>query len=211
VETLRQQAAETTAALEKLKEEKINTETALSTLRQIREGLDEQIAAGKNKVKELTKESDDLKNTNQRLRDDIVNKKNVLESIAFLQRQKSSLEQSIRELKTSNDLASKAVLEQQARLEALQDKIKEGQAAIQTQSEQREALSSELSELSEAVKDMSSQKEKMAMLDDHRKRLEYLEYLQLQKEALETSIYNLLEKGRKLEENTKLQQGTPAK
>ena len=212
VETLRQQAAETTAALEKLNEEKNNTETALLTLRQKREELDEQIAVGKNKVAELTKEADNFKNTNQRLRDDIVNKKNVLESIAFLQRQKSLLEQSIQELNTSNDFAAKAVLEQQARLEALQARIKEGEASIQTQSEQRMALSSELSELTETVKELSSQKEKLAMLDDHRKRLEYLEYLQLQKETLEISINSLLEKGRKLEEEgTKLQQGTPAK
>jgi len=208
VETLRRQAAEITAALEKLDEEKIHTEAALSTLRQIREGLNEQIAAGKNKVAKLTKEAEYLKNTNQSLRDDIVNKKKVLESIVFLQRQKSSLEQNIQELKTSSDFAANAVLEQQARLEALDARIKEGQVALQTQREQHMTLSSELSELTEAVEELSSKKEKLAILDDHRKRLEYLEYLQLQKEALEKSINSLLEKGRKLEEEgTRLQQG----
>ena len=211
VETLRQQAAETTSALEKLNEEKSKTETALTVLRKKHKDLDEQVAVAKNKVTELTKEADTLKATNQRLRDDVVNKKNVLESIAFLQRQKPSLEQSIQELKTRNDLAAKAVLEQQARLEALQDRIKEEKAVIQKQSQQREALSSELSGLTEAVKKLSSQKENMELLDDQRKKQEYLESLRLQKEALEISINNLLEKGKKLEdESTKLQKGTPA-
>jgi chromosome segregation ATPase len=167
-----------------------------------------QIATGKNKVEELTKEADNLKNNNQRLRNDIVNKKNVLESMVFLQRQKSSLEQSIKELKISNELAANSVLELEARLEALNTRIKEEQAALQTHREQRKTLSIELSELTEAVKELSSKKEKLAILDDHRKRLEYLESLQLQKEALEKSINNLLEKGRKLEEEgTKLQEG----
>jgi hypothetical protein len=50
------------------------------------------------------------------------------------------------------------------------------------------------------------------MLEDQQKRLEYLEYLQLQKESMETSINNLLEKGRMLEEkNLKLQQSAPAR
>jgi hypothetical protein len=61
--------------------------------------------------------------------------------------------------------------------------------------------------LKETVKELSEQKEKLVMLEDQQKRLEYLEYLQLQKESMETSINNLLEKGRMLEEkNLKLQQ-----
>ena len=72
-------------------------------------------------------------------------------------------------------------------------------------------MSSELSGLTEAVKKLSSQKENMELLDDQRKKQEYLESLRLQKEALEISINNLLEKGKKLEdESTKLQKGTPA-
>jgi hypothetical protein len=66
--------------------------------------------------------------------------------------------------------------------------------------------------LKETVKELSEQKEKLVMLEDQQKRLEYLEYLQLQKESMETSINNLLEKGRMLEEkNLKLQQSAPAR
>jgi chromosome segregation ATPase len=208
-ENLRQQAAEITAVLEKLNEEKINSETAVAVLHDKLKQLDDQVVAGQNRVTELTKEVDTLKDTNKRLRDDIVNRKNVLDSIAFLQRQKPALEQSIHELKTRKNLAVEEVLEQQVRLEALQASLKEGEVAIQTQSEQREALSSELSELTEAVKELSSQKEKIAMLDDHQKKLEYLEYLRLQKESLEISINSLLERGKILEEGAKPQQVAP--
>ena len=211
VEALRQQAAEAAAVLEKLNEERGNIESALTTLRQELKVLDEQVAAGKNKMAELTEEAGSLEAANQRLRDDIVNKKNVLDSMAFLQRQKPELEKSIEELKTRNDLVAKEVLEKQAALEALQAGIKEGEAAIQTQSEQRKSLSNELSALTDTVQELSSQKEKLAMLDDQRKKLEYLEYLRLQKEALEISINSLLERGRKLEEEgAKPPQGAPA-
>ena len=48
------------------------------------------------------------------------------------------------------------------------------------------------------------------MLGDHQKKLEYLEYLQQQKESLEISINSLLEVGKVLEDkNLKLQQSEP--
>jgi len=212
VEIMEQQAAEMTAAHEKLIEEKNITESALSKLRQELRDLNGQVSATKNEVAELTKESETLKSTNQRLRSEILNKKGVLDSIEFLQRQKPILEQNIQDLKKRLDLAKKEELVQQARIETLQDKIKKGEAAIQAQNERLTALSNELSELKETVKELSEQKENLVMLEDQQKRLEYLEYLQLQKESMETSINNLLEKGRMLEEkNLKLQQSAPAR
>lgn len=207
VEIMEQQAAEMTAAHEKLIEEKNITESALSKLRQELRDLNGQVSATKTEVAELTKESETLNSANQRLRSEILNKKGVLDSIEFLQRQKPVLEQNIQDLKTRNDLAAKANIEQQAKHVTLQKKIKEGEVSIQAQNERHTALSNELSELKETVKELSEQKENLVMLEDQQKRLEYLEYLQLQKESMETSINNLLEKGRMLEEkNLKLRQ-----
>jgi chromosome segregation ATPase len=207
VEIMEQQAAEMTAAHQKLIEEKNITDSALSKLRQELRDLNGQVSATKTDVAELTKESETLNSANQRLRSEILNKKGVLDSIEFLQRQKPVLEQNIQDLKTRNDLAAKANIEQQAKHVTLQKKIKEGEVSIQAQNEGLTALSNELSELKETVKELSEQKEKLVMLEDQQKRLEYLEYLQLQKESMETSINNLLEKGRMLEEkNLKLQQ-----
>ena len=212
VEIMEQQAAEMTAAHEKLTEEKNITDSALSKLRQELRDLNGQVSATKTEVAELTKESETLNSANQRLRSEILNKKGVLDSIEFLQRQKPVLEQNIQDLKTRNDLAAKANIEQQAKHVTLQKKIKEGEVSIQAQNERLTALSNELSELKETVKELSEQKEKLVMLEDQQKRLEYLEYLQLQKESMETSINNLLEKGRMLEEkNLKLQQSAPAR
>jgi chromosome segregation ATPase len=212
VEIMEQQAAEMTAAHEKLIEEKNITDSALSKLRQELRDLNGQVSATKTDVAELTKESETLNSANQRLRSEILNKKGVLDSIEFLQRQKPVLEQNIQDLKTRNDLAAKANIEQQAKHVTLQKKIKEGEVSIQAQNERLTALSNELSELKETVKELSEQKENLVMLEDQQKRLEYLEYLQLQKESMETSINNLLEKGRMLEEkNLKLQQSVPAR
>jgi len=212
VEIMEQQAAEMTAAHEKLIEEKNITESALSKLRQELRDLNGQVSATKTEVAELTEESETLNSANQRLRSEILNKKGVLDSIEFLQRQKPVLEQTIQDLKTRNDLAAKANIEQQAKHVTLQKKIKEGEVSIQAQNERLTALSNELSELKETVKELSEQKENLVMLEDQQKRLEYLEYLQLQKESMETSINNLLEKGRMLEEkNLKLKQSAPAR
>jgi len=212
VKIMKQQTAEMTAAHEKLIEEKNITESALSKLRQELRDLNGQVSATKTEVAELTKESETLNSANQRLRSEILNKKGVLDSIEFLQRQKPVLEQNIQDLKTRNDLAAKANIEQQAKHVTLQKKIKEGEVSIQAQNKRLTALSNELSELKETVKELSEQKENLVMLEDQQKRLEYLEYLQLQKESMETSINNLLEKGRMLEEkNLKLQQSAPAR
>jgi len=247
VETLKQQAASMTVALEKLIEEKNTTDAALSRLRpelsqanQQFKDLSEQVSAGKNKVAELTKETDtlqrtlalrnkDIEKTNeeikaarsqqemlretvQRLEDDIENKKSVLGSIEFLQRQRPMLEQKIQDLKTRNDLAEKVGLEQQAMFDTLQNKIKEGAAALGAQNERRTALSKELAELTDAVKKLSSQKENLAMLGDHQKELEYLENLQRQKESMEIAINSLLQRGKMLEiNNLKLQQSGPTR
>ena len=212
VEIMEQQAAAMTAAHEKLIEEKNITESALSKLRQELRDLNGQVSATKTEVAELTKESETLNSANQGLRSEILNKKGVLDSIEFLQRQKPVLEQNIQDLKTRNDLAAKANIEQQAKHVTLQKKIKEGEVSIQAQNERLTALNNELSELKETVKEQSEQKENLVMLEDQQKRLEYLEYLQLQKESMETSINNLLEKGRMLEEkNLKLQQSAPAR
>jgi chromosome segregation ATPase len=200
VETLEQQAADLTTTLEKLVKEKNNNDSALSKQRQEMKNLNGQILTSKNQVAELTKERETINNTNQQLRDDILNKKNVLDSIEFLQRQKLTLEQNIQDLKKRHDLAEKEELVQQARIEDLQKKIKEGEAAIQAQNEQHAAMSSELSELTETLKKKSSQKEGLEIWDDHQRKLEYLEYLQQQKETLEITINNLLEMGKKLEE-----------
>jgi len=172
--------------------------------------LNTQVAAGKTEVAELIKKSETLDNTNQELRNDILNKKNVLQSIEFLQRQIPVLNQNIQDLKTRHDSAAKEWLEQQAKLEALQKKIKEEETAILVQSERRAALTGELSELTETVKKLSLQKEKLENWDNYQKQLEYLEYLKQQKDSLEISINNLLEKGKKLEEdNLKPQENTP--
>ncbi len=212
MEIMEQQAAEMTAAHDKLLEEKNITESALSKLRQELRDLNGQVSATKTEVAQLTKESETLNSANQRLRSEILNKKGVLDSIEFLQRQKPVLKQNIQDLKTRNDLAAKANIEQQAKHVTLQKKIKEGEVSIQAQNERLTALSNELSELKETVKELSEQKENLVMLEDQQKRLEYLEYLQLQKESMETSINNLLEKGRMLEEkNLKLQQSAPAR
>ena len=212
VEIMEQQAAEMTAAHEKLIEEKNITDSALSKLRQELRDLNGKVSATKTDLAELTKESETLNSANQQLRSEILNKKGVLDSIEFLQRQKPVLEQNIQDLKTRNDLAAKANNEQQAKHVTLQKKIKEGEVSIQAQNERLTALSNELSELKETVKELSEQKEKLVMLEDQQKRLEYLEYLQLQKESMETSINTLLEKGRMLEEkNLKLQQSAPAR
>ena len=212
VKTMEQQVAAMTVALEKLIEEKDIAGSALLRLRQELRDLNRRVSAGKNEVAELMKESENLNSTNERFRVDILNKKGVLDSIEFLQRQKPVLEQNIQDLKTRNDLTAKADLEQQAKLEALQKKIKEGEASIQAQKERYTALSNELSELTETVKELSEQKENLVMLEDRQKRLEYLEYLQQQKESMEISINELLEKAKMLEEkNLKLQQSAPAR
>ena len=212
VETMEQQAAELTAAHEKLIKEKNITDSALAKLRLELRDLNGQVSASRTEVAGLMKESDTLNSTNIRLRGEILNKKGVLDSIEFLQRQKTVLEQNTQNLKTRNDLAAKADLEQQAKLEALQKKIKQGEASIQAQKERYTALSNELSELTETVKKLSEQKDKLTMLDDQQKRLEYLEYLQQQKESMEISINELLEKAKMLEEkNLKLQQSAPAR
>ena len=212
VGTLEQRAVDMTAAQEKLIEEKNKTEITLSKLRQDLKDLNGQVSNNRKEVTELMKKSTTLNNTNQELRDDILNKKNVLHSIGFLQRQIPVLEQNIQDLKTRQDSAAKAGLEQQAKLEALQDEIKEGEAAIQVQNERRAALTSELAELTETVKKLSTQKDKLENWDDYQKKLEYFEYLKQQKDTLETSINNLLEKGKKMEEsNLNLQQKAPAR
>ena len=212
VEIMEQQAAEMTAAHEKLIKEKKITDSTLAKLRLELRDLNGQVSATKTEVAELMKESGTLNSSNQRLRSEILNKKGVLDSIEFLQRQKPILEQSIQDLKTRNDLAAKGVLEQQAELETLQKKIKEGEVSIQAQNQRHTALSNELSELKETVKELSGQKENLVMLEDQQKRLEYLEYLQLQKESMEISINTLLEKAKMLEEKElKLQQSEPAR
>lgn len=212
VGTLEQRAVDMTAAQEKLIEEKNKTEITLSKLRQDLKDLNGQVSNNRKEVTELMKKSKTLNNTNQELRDDILNKKNVLHSIGFLQRQIPVLEQNIQDLKTRQDSAAKAGLEQQAKLEALQDEIKEGEAAIQVQNERRAALTGELTELTETVKKLSTQKDKLENWDDYQKKLEYFEYLKQQKDTLETSINNLLEKGKKMEEsNLNLQQKAPAR
>ena len=212
VGTLEQRAVDMTAAQEKLIEEKNKTEITLSKLRQDLKDLNGQVSNNRKEVAELMKKSVTLNNTNQELRDDILNKKNVLHSIGFLQRQIPVLEQNIQDLKTRQDSAAKAGLEQQAKLEALQNEIKEGEAAIQVQNERRAALTGELTELTETVKKLSTQKDKLENWDDYQKKLEYFEYLKQQKDTLETSINNLLEKGKKMEEsNLNLQQKAPAR
>jgi chromosome segregation ATPase len=212
VGTLEQRAVDMTAAQEKLIEEKNKTEITLSKLRQDLKDLNGQVSNNRKEVTELMKKSKTLNNTNQELRDDILNKKNVLHSIGFLQRQIPVLEQNIQDLKTRQDSAAKAGLEQQAKLEALQNEIKEGEAAIQVQNERRAALTGELTELTETVKKLSTQKDKLENWDDYQKKLEYFEYLEQQKDTLETSINNLLEKGKKMEEsNLNLQQKAPAR
>jgi len=212
VGTLEQRVVDMTAAQEKLIEEKNKTEITLSKLRQDLKDLNGQVSNNRKEVTELMKKSKTLNNTNQELRDDILNKKNVLHSIGFLQRQIPVLEQNIQDLKTRQDSAAKAGLEQQAKLEALQNEIKEGEAAIQVQNERRAALTGELTELTETVKKLSTQKDKLENWDDYQKKLEYFEYLEQQKTTLETSINNLLEKGKKMEEsNLNLQQKAPAR
>jgi uncharacterized protein YoxC len=212
VGTLEQRAVDMTAAQEKLIEEKNKTEITLSKLRQDLKDLNGQVSNNRKEVTELMKKSKTLNNTNQELRDDILNKKNVLHSIGFLQRQIPVLEQNIQDLKTRQDSAAKAGLEQQAKLEALQNEIKEGEAVIQVQNERRAALTGELTELTEIVKKLSTQKDKLENWDDYQKKLEYFEYLKQQKDTLETSINNLLEKGKKMEEsNLNLQQKAPAR
>ena len=212
VGTLEQRAVDMTAAQEKLIEEKNKTEITLSKLRQDLKDLNGQVSNNRKEVTELMKKSKTLNNTNQELRDDILNKKNVLHSIGFLQRQIPVLEQNIQDLKTRQDSAAKAGLEQQAKLKALQNEIKEGEAAIQVQNERRAALTVELTELTKTVKKLSTQKDKLENWDDYQKKLEYFEYLEQQKDTLETSINNLLEKGKKMEEsNLNLQQKAPAR
>jgi len=212
VETLEQRATDIKTAQEKLIEEKNKTEIALSKLRQDLEDLNGQVLTHRDKVAELMKKSETLNKTNQELREDILNKKNVLHSIGFLQRQIPVLEQNIQDLKIRNDSAAKEWLEQQAKLEALQKKIKEEEAVIKVQNKRRASLTSELSELTETVNKLSSQKDKLENWDDYQKKLEYFEYLKQQKDSLEISINNLLEKGKKAEEsNLKLQQNVPAR
>ena len=212
VGTLEQRAVDMTAAQEKLIEEKNKTEITLSKLRQDLKDLNGQVSNNRKEVTELMKKSTTLNNTNQELRNDILNKKNVLHSVGFLQRQLPVLDQNIQDLKTRQDSAAKAGLEQQAKLEALQNEIKEGEAAIQVQNERRTALTGELTELTETVKKLSTQKDKLENWDDYQKKLEYFEYLKQQKDTLETSINNLLEKGKKMEEsNLNLQQKAPAR
>ncbi len=230
-ETLKQSVTSMTVELEKKTKEKNSTNSALLRLRQELsqekqqlKNLNELVTASKNKVAELTK---DIEKTNQkvnaaksqremllktvqRLEGEIVNKKSVLDSIEFLQRQKSLLEQKIHDLKTSNDHTAKAVLGQQAKFDALQNKIKNGAATLQTQQEHHTTLNKELVELTKSIKKLSSQKETIVMLGDQQKKLEYLEKLQQQKESMEIAISNLLQRGKMLEaKNLKLQQNRP--
>ena len=210
VRTLEQRATELTAAQEKLLAEKNKTEITLSKLRQDLKNLNGQILNNRQEVADLMKKSETLNSTNQELRNDILNKKNVLHSVGFLQRQIPVLEKNIKDLKTLQDSAEKAGLEQQTKLEALQNAIKEGEATLQVQNERRAALTVELSELTKTVTELSSQKDKLENWDDYQKKLEYFEYLEQQKNTLETSINNLLEKAQKIEEsNSKHQQNTP--
>ena len=210
VKKLEQRAADMTAAQRKLTEEKNRTEITLSKLRKDLKDLNGQVLNNRKEVAELIKKSVTLNDTNQELRDDILNKKNVLHSIGFLQRQIPDLEQNIQDLKAHQDLALKKGLEQQAKLEALQNKINEGKAAIQDQNDRRTALTDELSKLTESVNKLSLQKNKLENWDDYQKKLEYFEYLKQQKDSLEISINNLLEKAQKMEErNSKHQQNTP--
>ena len=210
IESLKQRADGLNAELDKLTHEKNTTDVTLAKLRQELNELNGQVSAGRNKVAELTEKHETLKTTNQQLRNDIVNKKSVLESIVFLQRQKPILEQNIQDLKVSYELAANEEAAQQNRLEVLQKKIQAGETDIQAQNERLNALNGELTKLAEAVKTLSQQKERLELWDDSQKKLEYLDYLQQQKESLEMSINNLLERGKKLEqENSKLQQNTP--
>jgi chromosome segregation ATPase len=233
LEELIEEKNSTDSALSRLRQE-------LSQANQQLKDLSEQVSAGKNKVAELTKETDTLERTIalrnkdiektdekikaarsqqemllktvQRLEGDIENKKSVLDSIEFLQRQRPMLEQKIQDLKTRNTLAEKAGLEQQTKFDTLENKIKEGAAALQAQNERRTALSKELNELIEAVKELSSQKENLTMLRDNQKKLEYLESLQRQKESMEIAINSLLQRAKMLEENNlKLQQSEPTR
>ena len=211
VETLEQQATDMTAAQEKLLLEKNKTEITLSRLRQDLKNLNGQVLNNRKEVAELMKKRETLNSTNQELTDDILNKKNVLHSIEFLQRQVPVLEQNIKDLKTLQDSAAKEGLEQKTKLEALQSAIKEGEATIQIQNERRAALTVELSELTETIAKLSSQKDKLENWDDYQKKLEYFEFLEQQKDTLEASINNLLEKAQKMEEiNSKHQKNTPA-
>jgi len=207
VKNLEQQATEMTVAQEKLIKENNETEMTLAKLRVNLRDLNNQVATGKAEVAELIKKSTTLEKKNQELRNDILNKKNVLQSIEFLQRQIPVLEKNIQDLKTRHDSAAKEWLEQQAKLESLQKKIKEEEIALQVQKERRAALTSELSGLTETVKKLSSHKDKLANWDDYQKQLEYLEYLKQQKDSLEISINNLLERGKKIEENNFKPQG----
>lgn len=207
VKNLEEQATEMTVAQEKLIKENNETEMTLAKLCVNLRELNNQVATGKAEVAELIKKSKTLENKNQELRNDILNKKNVLQSSEFLQRQIPVLEKNIQDLKTRHDSAAKEWLEQQAKLEALQKKIKEEEVALQVQKEHRATLTSELSGLTETVKKLSAQKEKLANWDDYQKQLEYLEYLKQQKDSLEISINNLLERGKKIEENNFKPQG----
>jgi predicted nucleic acid-binding Zn-ribbon protein len=112
------------------------------------------------------------------------------------------LEQNIKDLKMRHDSAAKEWLEQQAKLEALQNKIKEEEVVMHVQNERRASLNSELSKLTETVDKLSSQKDKLENWDDYQKQLEYFEYLKQQKDSLEISINNLLERGQKMEESS---------
>jgi chromosome segregation ATPase len=188
---------------EKVKAARSQQEMLLETVQR----LEGEIVNKKSVLGSIRSQQEMLLETVQRLEDDIENKKSVLGSIEFLQRQKPLLEQEIQDLKTRNDLVEKVGFEQQAMLDTLQNKIKEGAAALQAQNERRTALSKELAELTDAVKKLSSQKENLAMLGDHQKELEYLENLQRQKESMEIAIDSLLQKGKILELNIlKLQQ-----
>ena len=209
-ESLEQKVSDLTATLEKLHADKSGTETTITRLRQELDDMNGRILSSRNELTELTKETEAISNTNQQLRIDIFNKERVLDSVEFLQRQKPALEQNIQDLKKRTDLAVKEELEQQSRLAALQNEIKEAEAAIQTQMDQRATLNKELSELQESVTRLSSQKEKLEILADHQQKVEYLKYLQKQKESLEMTINDLLERGKELEEkNLQLQQQTP--
>jgi chromosome segregation ATPase len=211
VETLEKQATDMTAAQEKLLLEKNKTEIILLKLRQDLKNLNGQVIKNREEVAELMKKRETLNSTNQELRDDILNKKNVLHSIEFLQRQVPVLEQNIKDLKKLQDSAAKEGLEQKTKLETLQNAVKEGEATIQIQNERRAALTVELSELTETVAKLSSQKDKLENWDDYQKKLEYFEYLEQQKDTLEASINNLLKQAQKMEEsNSKHQKNTPA-
>ena len=97
VGTLEQRAVDMTAAQEKLIEEKNKTEITLSKLRQDLKDLNGQVSNNRKEVTKLMQKSKTLNNTNQELRDDILNKENVLHSIGFLQRQIPVLEQNIQD------------------------------------------------------------------------------------------------------------------